>query len=210
MLSWLCAAVVLCGGRGLADAPRAEQEVVSVDTGLPIERLRARLRARPREERVRLEQNLHEFEELPAAARARLLERARALRAQERATDENPPCAPRGHGEGVERARTEETHAWLRECLRERGRAVRARMPPELRRQLEQAPPELRRAILERLAQRREQMSLRALGELHQRLGLTREEVRRLETLPLADRLQALRELGLRWRGERGRGHSRR
>ncbi len=211
MLSWLCAGVLLLAGRGVADAPRPEQgEVVSTDAELPIERLRTRLRARPGEERARLEQHLHEFEELPAAARARLLERARALRAQERGVDESPPCAPRTRGEELERVPTEQGRAQLRECLRERGRAVRARMPAALRKRLEEAPPELRRAILERLSQRRGQMSLRALGALRQRLGLGREEVRRLEGLPLAQRLQAVRELGLRWRGDGGRGHFRR
>ncbi len=165
----------------------------------PIERLRERIRGRPREERARLEHHLAEFERLPPDARRRLLERARVLRTQERALGEparerhgprgafSPEHGGPGHGDPA--------RAELRERCRERGREMRARLPHPLLLRLEQAPPEERRALLERLAQRREPSSLRALPGMGERFGLSHEELRRLERLPPEERLEALRRL---------------
>jgi len=191
---------------GEHELPPAKDEVATVvveDVRPPIEHVRERLRARPREERQRLERHLEEFERLPAPERRRLLERARALRAQERSLGERD--AQRGDPDA---ARNEEqSRAELRERFRQHGREVRAHLPVALRRRLELAPPKFRRVILEWLSQRREQFSLRALKSLRTRFGLSPEEIQRLERMPLADRLQELRELWVRHRAaERGRG----
>lgn len=212
----LCA----CTDTGRAEAPGTSQESLSASARPPIERLRERLRARPREERARLERHLEEFEKLPGAARARLLERARALRAQESSLADLPARETNGpRSLGPERGdvsendvfghdvsgHTDTWHADLRERFRRRGREVRSRLPERLLRRLEQAPHEARRALFERLAERREPMSLRALAGMREHLGLPDEEIRRLERMPLAQRLQALRALHERRASERGR-----
>lgn len=199
MLALLCA--WLCLGLGGSVSVPREQQAPLADRA-PIERLRERLQGRPREERARLERHLREFEELPRAARLRLLERARVLRAQERSLEEarerRTARAPLGPERGSEQWR-----AQLREGFRERGRELRARLPAELRRRLDQTPPELRRGEFERWVQRYEQGSLRALAVLRAELGLSERELARLERMPLADRLVVLRELLMKLRRER-------
>lgn len=200
LLTLLLALPVLADRAADLAAPAGET-APSADDAPPTERLRARLRAKPREERLRLERNLAEFERLPRAARARVLESARVLRERERAL----LAAPAGPADAVaapaqriaERGaeRSEISRAELRERFRERGREVRGRLPAELRERLERSPPAVRRAVLERLIQRREQVSQRALEDLRVRLHLSQEEVERLASLPLGERLQALREL---------------
>src|SRR5262245_63182768 len=198
VLQLLATGFLLLGSFGTADgvrtaaaAPAASEDTRPADARQPIERVRERLRARPREERARLERHLEEFERLPAPARARLLERARILRAQEHALAEGQAHEPR-EDLGPERG-SEQWHAQLRERFQNRGQEVRAHLPKPLVRWLEHARPETRRAALERLGQRREPVSLRALRGRRERYGVSPEEIRRLERLPLADRLQALR-----------------
>jgi hypothetical protein len=194
LVAWVCAVAVL---HVLAPAPAAGSDGAGapLDERRPAERLRERLSALPAEERVRLEHHLEEFERLPAAARARLLERARALREREQAMrTAAPEAGPRCTGLDEERP-GERWRARLRECFRERGREVRARLPAELRRRLEQAPPDVRRAVLERIARGREQKSLDALRWLRQRAELEPKELERLERLSPPERLRALREL---------------
>ncbi|NOT30905.1 MAG: hypothetical protein HOP15_10705 [Planctomycetes bacterium] len=219
MLALLGAGVLFLGLCACTDAGRAEapgtSPAVAASARPTVERLRERLRARPREERARLERHLEEFEKLPGAARARLLERARTLRAQERSLADSPPRAPNGpRSLGPERADASghdasandvSEHADLRERFRKRGREVRSRLPETLLRRLEQAPHEVRRALFERLAERRGPNSLRALAGMRERLGLPDEEIRRLERMPLPQRLEALRALHERRASERGR-----
>lgn len=209
----LCAALLSLVPGALE--PRRDQDApFSEAARLPIERLRERLQGRPREERLRLERNLSEFERLPPAARLRLLERARTLRAQEHAFEARErapePAEEQLGPEGLrEQQHLEQQRAQLREGFRARGRELRSRLPPEVRVRLEQAPPEERRAMLERFVQRCEHASLRALAGMREAFGLSDEQFQRLERMPLADRLAILRELARRSRHE-GKGPGRR
>lgn len=189
--------IALC--RAIAD-PRARQEAGRLDqvtrSDRPLERMRERLRARPAEERARLERHLQEFEELPAQTRVKLLERARALRERERAVDRAAPRELRRRLEELDRDQASELWvSHLRERFRERGRELRARLPEDLRRRLERARPEERRRFLERLFRERETVSRKALARMRERFGLPRGEIQRLERLPLAERLHAMLEL---------------
>ncbi len=213
MLALLASALLFLAQAGATDASAQAAHAAQVGPDArpapearphpPIERLRERIRGRPREERARLEHHLAEFERLPPDARRRLLERARVLRTQEHALGEparerHGPRGAFGPGHG------DPARAELRERCRERGREMRARLPRSLLLRLEQAPPEERRALLERLAQRREPGSLRALPGMGERFGLSHEELRRLERLPPEERLEALRRLHERCTSERG------
>lgn len=190
LLIGLCSAVT--GALAQSQAGRTQDGPRSTPA---LDELRAGLRARPAEERARLERRLDEFEKLPPQARRKLLERARALRERERSVGESLPRELRARLEGpdAERAR-EQWDAHLRERFRERGRELRARLPENLRRRLEHAPPEARRRFLERLFQEREPVSRKALDGLRAR-GLSGRELRRLERLPVDERLHALLEI---------------
>ena len=219
VLALVCTAFLCLGSSGSLPLPRHQTPPASENARPPLRRLDERLQRRPREERARLERHLREFEELPREAQVRLLERARALRALERSLEEKRARerrAPReelgpelGHERGPEIS-AEQSRAQLREGLRARGRELRSRMPPELRLRLEQAPPEQRRAVLERLMQRYEHESRRALTRMRADLGLSERELQRLQRLPLPERLKILREHLDRSRSDRdGRVHRR-
>jgi len=186
--------------------------------------LRERIAGRPPEERARLERHLQELETLSPQARERLLRRARALRDQEQRID--PPAEEKGAEESAPEVRTppapppepkaeaedrepraegrrEQQRKRLRESLRKAGSELRERLPEELRQKLEKARPEQRRRLLERLYQHRERYSQKAIEAMRQRYGLAPREVRRLEGLPLEQRLEALHELEGTRRGRR-------
>src|SRR5262249_20824276 len=137
-----------------------------------------------------------EFERLPPEARMRLLQRARVLRERERELGLHEPdpfqsVDPDPRGPEARRERW----AHLRERFRERGRKLLERIPPWLRRELGGAPAELRRRAFERLCEQRERISLRAVARIGADLGLAPDEILRLESLPLPERLRALHEL---------------
>ena len=194
VLLWIGLCCVVAG-------PSAQQEDGRPDhaprSHRSLARLRERLRARPAEECARLERHLEEFEQLPAQARMKLLERARALRERERAVDMAIPRELRQRLEELDREQARELWiSHLRERFRERGRELRERLPESLRRRLERAPPEARRRFLERLFQEREAVSREALARMRERFELLGGEVQRLERLPLAERLHAMLALG--------------
>lgn len=172
----------------------------------PVAELRQRLQALPAAERERLEHHLAEFEELPTPARRKLLERARALRERERSlgSERLQPgtgpvrgaAAPTGiEPDPVGIATRAQDKARLRDEFRAQGREVRRRLPDGLQKRLERAEPEQRRRLLERLVQERERFSRKAIETMGERLSLSSREVRRLERLPLDQRLHAMREL---------------
>jgi hypothetical protein len=161
-----------------------------------LEELRAGLRALPPAERARLERRLAEFESLPPEARRKVLERAHALRERERTVERNPPRELRRQMDGLDAEHARELWvSHLRERFREHGREVRERLPSSLRERLERASPEARRRLLERLFREREPVSRKALWRMGERLGLTPQEIRHLERLPLVERLHAMLEM---------------
>ena len=188
--------IVLCGVVGGATAQQTEGTDRAARSERAFEKMRERLRTRPAEERARLERHLEEFEGLPAPTRAKLLERARALRERERAVDSAAPRELRRQLEELEGDQARELWvSHLRERFRERGHELRARLPENLRRRLERAPPEARRSFLERLFRERESVSRKALARMRELYGLPRGEIQRLERLPLPERLHAMVEM---------------
>jgi hypothetical protein len=160
------------------------------------EKLRERMRALPAAERARAERRLAEFESLTPEARVKVLERARALRERERSVGRNLPRELRRELEGLDPEHARELWvSHLRERFRQHGRELRERLPANLRERLERAPPEARRRLLERLFREREPVSQKALVRMGERLGLTAEEIRHLERLPLRERLHAMLEM---------------
>lgn len=165
-----------------------------------IEELRERLRQRPAGERTRLERNLEQFERLPREARAKLLQRARALRERERSLEGSDVESHSGeHEQGHEddAAGREHREARLHQRMREAGRELRARLPEGVRKRLEGASHEQRRRLLEHLLQERRRRGQAGLDRLEGRLGLDPNERRRLQRLPLDQRLEALRKPGI-------------
>src|SRR5262245_8375479 len=161
-----------------------------------LERLRERLRSSPPEKRARIERRLDEFEKLPPQVRAKLLQRALALRERERAVDDSLPRELRRRMDELDPERARELWlSHLRERLRQDGRELRERLPEDLRHRLERAPPEARRRFLEMLFEEREPVSRKALERMRERWGLSEAEIRRLEALPLAERLHAMLEM---------------
>jgi hypothetical protein len=202
VLALLRCGVLLLGVCGMSAAPRGQElphATESASGRRPIERLRERLRSRPAEERERLERHLDAFQGLPAEKRARLLARARVLRERERSLAAGLVPEPRRRLQDKRDVEPEGAAELSRTLLRERfralGREVRTRLPAELRRRLERAPPEQRRRFLERLGEEREHLSRRVLARMRERFSLSTREFRRLERMPLAERLRALREL---------------
>jgi hypothetical protein len=180
----------------------------ALETPKPRQRLRERLAELPNVERTRFERNLEQFERLPRRTRARLLERASALREREQALDEALTNALRKRlkergGREHESAR-ELWRTWLREDLKQRGRELRARLPERLRHKLDHAPLEVRQRYFERLRDQSERVARLALGRMRERFGLSPREVQRLERLPLPERLRALCELRRSQRIARG------
>jgi len=171
----------------------------------PIDRLRERWSGRPREERERLERHLAEFEGLPHEARQRMLERARAMRQRELSLEHELPAELplRVHGPDAAAAR-QLLRERLSEHFRAHGRALRERLPADVRHRLELIPPEKRRHLLERLLGDRDRLSLLVLRQMRERHRLSALEAQRLEEMALPDRLKALRDLSLRT--ELGRG----
>lgn len=195
---------------GLPEAPRVKQMLPPAEHSRAeralrpsrvVELLRERIRERPEEERVRLEQHLEEFEKLSPQSREKLLRRARVLRERERVLEaaEVPEVAPPQDGGKV---RQEQRGRHLREKMRQLGSEMRSRLPRDLEQRLERAPPEQRRRLLERLWQDRERFSYKAIEKMRLRHDLAPREIQRLERLPLQQRLEALGELE---QGRRGR-----
>ncbi len=209
MLGLLQCGLLWIGLGGAVAGPSAQQDTGRLDhvrrSDRPLERMRERLRVRPAEERARLERHLQEFEELPEQTRMKLLERARALRERERAVDRAAPRELRRRLEELDGDQARELwFAHLRERFRERGRELRERLPESQRRRLERSSPEERRRFLERLFREREPVSRKALARMHERFGLPRGEIQRLERLPLAERLHAMLQIELRSRAAPG------
>lgn len=207
MLALVHVGLLWIGLCGTVAGPAPRQELGTTERTAravrALEKLRERLRAWPPEERARAERRLDEFERLPAPVRAKLLERALALRERERSVDGSLPRELRRRLDELdaESARV----VWvshLRERFRERGRELRERLPENLRRRLERAPPEARRRFFEMLLEEREPVSRRALERMRERWGLSAREVQRLERLPLLERLHAMLEM----RGSVGAG----
>jgi len=195
------ALLVLTGVAGIRADPPASQDgaVPGHAPARSHEKLREHLQELPPEERALLERHLDEFEGLSPQSRARLLERARALRERERSEAGAREARPRTDGrmEGFDGERSRE--AWvahLRERFREHGRELRARLPEKLRQKLEHAPAETRRRFLEKLFQERERVSRGALEHMRVHYGLSKRDIERLERMPLPERLSAMVELG--------------
>ena len=126
----------------------------------------------------------------------KLLERAMAFRERERAVDVSMSHDLRRRLDELDAESARELWvSHLRERFRAHGREVRERLPENLRRRLEKAPPEVRRRYLELLFAAREPASRKALERMRVRWGLSADEIRRLERLPLRERLHAMLEM---------------
>ncbi len=143
------------------------------------------------EERETLRERFRQWKRLPEAERTTLRERTR--RFEERKQELRDYATEEERAEYERLPRRELDHRLREKVLesaRRRGRFLRERVP-DLARSLETADPRERRRILEGFQRRhRAEKSGPALRQLAKELGLSRNEMDRLQGLPMPERLQ--------------------
>jgi hypothetical protein len=158
---------------------------------------RARWERLSPEQRRELRERFERFRAMEPDQRGRIEERARRLRegmerAEARLTDEQ--CAKLA---GLDPQRRDEV---LRELAmldgHDRGERFRGALPPEWRERLEQVPAEERGRVFEEIRGRmRERMASEAAQRYGAKLGLSAEEIARIQAQPEPERLKAVMDL---------------
>jgi len=184
LLSGLVAGVILVA----ASTPTAQRR--------DIDQQRQRWEQKTDAEREVLKQRFRELQELSPEDRRRLMERARRIEGIQKSLRATAPEALKKEIDALDPDRRERRwreHTFQRS--RELGRHLRESMPAEFRRKLEAAPPEERQQLFEHFMRNSEELSRRAIHGMGRGLGLSRDEIRRLESLPLEERFRAVMKL---------------
>ncbi len=193
---------VLALGCAFTAGPQAQEE----DARARLEELRERWEAKAPEERALLRRRFEEWRALDLERRDEIVERARRWKQQEAAARAAADEDLRRELE--ELAPPERERRWRERTLevsREDGRRLLERLPPHVRRRLEEAPPEKRGEVLKFLLGRHDERGRRVLHLIGRRLDLPPERVRELESLPPEERLRAVLELRRAWAEREGR-----
>jgi len=161
-----------------------------------MERRRERWNRMSEEERQVLQQRFRQLQELSSEERHQLMERAQRLEGIQRSLRETAPDELRREIDALDPERRE--RRWREhgfERTREMGRHLRERMPRELRRRLEEARPEERHELFESFMRNDPERCGRAIHWMGRELGVAREEIERMEGLPLEERFRAMTAL---------------
>lgn len=180
----VCVALVLTAGPASAQRNRGDRD---------LEQQRQRWSQKSRQEREVLMRRYQELQRLSPDERQKLMERAQRFEKMQKSLRDTAPEDLRKEIDSLEpsgRERRWREHTVKRS--REMGRELRESMSPELRRRLETASPEERQRMLEQFGRKQEEMSSRAIREMGRVLGLPREEIRKMEALPVEQRLQVM------------------
>ncbi|MBK7878778.1 MAG: hypothetical protein IPJ77_24225 [Planctomycetes bacterium] len=148
-------------------------------------------------ERTAILERYSEYDRLGANEKRELLQRARRLReTSQRVQSELSPSVR----ERLRQLQPEKRREAMREIVggeaRARGQEIRAKLPDAWLERLETARPEERLAILGQFRDRHlKRIADFAIERLGKTLGLAEEERRRLQSLPIDERAQAVLEL---------------
>lgn len=162
------------------------------------------------EQQQRLRKRFEHLQSLSSQEREDLMHRATTLkREEERLLRRLSPEHRRRLKLQPEEKRRQLISEMVEAERRERGARIESKLPKKTREWLQNAPPEERSKRLERFRQQtRERISSRAVEGLAKALGFGSDEVKRLERLPLEDRMRTVmnlrRKLDARQRTEGG------
>lgn len=176
------------GGDDVAPAAPSEEQ---------LEAIRRRWEAKSAAEQALLLERFRQWRSMDAEQRTLLLERLERYQAFETRLREAPPPALSEEIGGVDPER--ERSRWrerVERHFREQGERVRAKLPADFCKRLEEAPPETRPEMVRqfRLQQIHDKGRI-LLDYLAAELGLREEDVRAIERQPLDDRVAILRTL---------------
>jgi len=162
-----------------------------------LQEMRERWSQKSEAEREVLRRRYEELRRLPDEDRAKLQDRLRRFEAHEAEARRSMSAEDRRRLEQL--PREERERMWRDRAFersRERGRSLREGLPYAVRERLESASPGERRRMIDEWKRRdRDRWSREGLRTLGRGLELAPEEVRRLEELPLEERIERMRGL---------------
>ena len=192
LLGWLALISV-----ALSDARREvwaqDLEPVTVDAM----DARARWDSMSAEDQSRLRKRFERLQQLDESEREELRRRAHDLKRQEREILKRlSPASQERLTQQPPSKRRELIAEMVQAERRDRGERIESKLPEKTREWLHNSPPKERRNRLEMFRQKtRERISTRAVEGLAQALGYGPDEIKRLERLPLEERMKTVMNL---------------